>query len=78
MAARAGPKAAGKNAVIGGVLLALIEGLGILITKMLAPGEAPATDAQKNADPTMPPTEPGLAPPVAFPSFNTSSAQERW
>jgi hypothetical protein len=30
----AGPRAATKNAVIGGVLLAAIEGLGIVITKV--------------------------------------------
>jgi import inner membrane translocase subunit TIM17 len=36
LAIRAGPKAAGKNALIGGVLLALIEGLGILISNQLA------------------------------------------
>mmetsp|Transcript_49353 Transcript_49353/g.139749 ORF Transcript_49353/g.139749 Transcript_49353/m.139749 type:complete len:179 (+) Transcript_49353:108-644(+) len=34
LAARAGPKAAGKNALMGGVLLAAIEGLGIMITKV--------------------------------------------
>ena len=34
LAARAGPKAAGRNAVVGGVLLAAIEGLGIMITKV--------------------------------------------
>mmetsp|Transcript_22336 Transcript_22336/g.72009 ORF Transcript_22336/g.72009 Transcript_22336/m.72009 type:complete len:195 (+) Transcript_22336:104-688(+) len=37
LAARAGPKAAAKNAAVGGVLLALIEGFGILMTKMMAP-----------------------------------------
>jgi len=34
LAMRAGPRAAGKNALIGGVLLAAIEGLGIMITKV--------------------------------------------
>ena len=33
MARAAGPKAVAKNAAIGGVLLALIEGLTVLITK---------------------------------------------
>lgn len=36
LALRAGPKTAGKNALVGGVLLALIEGLGIAVTKMFA------------------------------------------
>lgn len=67
LAARAGPKAAGKNALVGGVLLALIEGLGILITKMMAPPLASKDDLKHSADPTAPPTAPGLAPPVAFP-----------
>lgn len=33
LAARAGPRAIARNAVIGSVLLALIEGVGILINK---------------------------------------------
>lgn len=39
LAIRAGRKAVAKNFVIGGVLLALIEGLGIAITRSLAPPE---------------------------------------
>jgi len=39
LAARAGWKAAGKNALIGGVLLAFIEGMGVMLQKMLAPPE---------------------------------------
>lgn len=37
LAARAGYKVMAKNAAIGGVLLALIEGLGVLINQMVAP-----------------------------------------
>ena len=33
-ATAAGPKAAGKNAVIGGLVLAMIEGASIAITKV--------------------------------------------
>lgn len=40
LAARAGPKAALRNAVVGGVLLGLIEGLGIAISSLMA--QAPA------------------------------------
>lgn len=69
LAARAGPKAAAKNAVVGGILLALIEGLGIMITKLLAP-PMPSKDDLKHADPTLPPTQPGLSPPVNFPVFD--------
>ena len=43
LAARAGPRAAGQSALIGGVLLAMIEGLGIMITKYTAP-PAPGPD----------------------------------
>lgn len=37
LAARAGPRAAAGQAVIGGVLLAAIEGVGIMVQEMLAP-----------------------------------------
>lgn len=33
LAIRSGPRAAGKSAIVGGVLLALIEGMGILLTR---------------------------------------------
>mmetsp|Transcript_24737 Transcript_24737/g.46486 ORF Transcript_24737/g.46486 Transcript_24737/m.46486 type:complete len:240 (+) Transcript_24737:165-884(+) len=62
LAARAGPRAAGQSAVIGGVLLALIEGLGIMITKYTAPAMPGPDDyaAQGVVDPTAPPTMGGL------------------
>ena len=37
MASRAGPKAALKNAVVGGVILALIEGVSIGVQRVLMP-----------------------------------------
>lgn len=40
LAIRSGPRAAGKSALVGGVLLALIEGVGIMLTRALA-GQAP-------------------------------------
>lgn len=36
LAARSGPRAAGKSALVGGFLLALIEGMGIMLTRMMA------------------------------------------
>lgn len=36
LAIRSGPRAAGKSALVGGVLLALIEGVGIMLTRALA------------------------------------------
>lgn len=60
LAARAGVKAAGKNALVGGVLLALIEGLGIMITRMTAPSAIPGAESDLLA----PPMD-TLAPPVA-------------
>lgn len=36
LAIRSGPRAAGKSALVGGVLLALIEGMGIMLTRMMA------------------------------------------
>lgn len=38
---RTGPRSAAKSAAFGGVLLAMIEGLGILLTRMTAPPPAP-------------------------------------
>ena len=37
LAARAGLKAAGKNAAVGGVILAAIEGLQIVLARVLGP-----------------------------------------
>lgn len=67
LAMRAGPKAAGKNAVIGGILLAAIEGLGIMITKMTAPPlPTPEQFAEQGqVDP--------LEPPSYLPSFASGS-----
>ncbi|GMH52465.1 hypothetical protein TrLO_g7804 [Triparma laevis f. longispina] len=72
LAARAGPRAAGQSAVIGGVLLALIEGLGIMITKYSAPAMPGPDDyaAQGVVDPTAPPTMGGLG------SFKPSAPPE--
>jgi len=62
LAARAGPKAVAQSAVMGGVLLGLIEGMGIMLNKMLSPDmpspeEMAAMGAQ---DPTAPPTSGGM------------------
>lgn len=63
LALRAGPQAAASAAVVGGVLLALIEGMGIMFGKMFAP---PSPDQmlaeQQRFDPTAPPTQGGLFP----------------
>lgn len=56
LAGRAGPKAMASAAVVGGVLLALIEGMGIMFTKMMAPPVPTAEDYQRAMDPTAPPT----------------------
>ena len=60
LAARAGPKAMASAAVVGGVLLALIEGMGIMFTRMTAPPVPTAEDYQRAMDPTAPPTQGGL------------------
>ena len=41
LAARGGWRAAGRSAAFGGVLLAMIEGLNIFLTKMMAEGSPP-------------------------------------
>lgn len=68
LAMRAGPKAAGRNALVGGVLLAVIEGFGIMINKAFAPG-VPSAEEMAKMDPNSPET---LAPPVPFMSGSIS------
>mmetsp|Transcript_24358 Transcript_24358/g.28060 ORF Transcript_24358/g.28060 Transcript_24358/m.28060 type:complete len:232 (+) Transcript_24358:64-759(+) len=64
LASRAGPRAMASSAAVGGVLLALIEGMGIMFTKMMgAPTSQPMPDGQGApvVDITAPPTSGGLA-----------------
>jgi mitochondrial import inner membrane translocase subunit TIM17 len=74
LAARAGPKQMASAAVVGGVLLALIEGMGIMFTRMMAPPVPTAEDyaAAAVADVTAPPTAGGLFP-TGFPGMGGSS-----
>lgn len=67
LAARAGPRAMASAAVVGGVLLALIEGMGIMFTKMTAPPSPEDILAQQRMDPTAPPTQGGLFPSIGGP-----------
>lgn len=65
LAVRAGPRAMASAAAVGGVLLALIEGMGIMFTKMMAPPVPTAEDYERSMqmnDPTAPPTAGGLFP----------------
>jgi mitochondrial import inner membrane translocase subunit TIM17 len=62
LAARAGPRAMASAAVVGGVLLALIEGMGIMFTHMMAPPSPADMIAAQTMDPTAPPTQGGLFP----------------
>lgn len=63
LALRAGPQAAASAAAVGGVLLALIEGMGIMFGKMFAPPSPDQMIAeQQQFDPTAPPTQGGLFP----------------
>jgi len=83
LAVRAGPKAMAQAAVVGGVLLGLIEGMGIMFTKMMSP-EMPSPEemaAMGAVDPTAPPTSGGLgggggntAPPRSVPEPSSGSA----
>mmetsp|Transcript_1126 Transcript_1126/g.1039 ORF Transcript_1126/g.1039 Transcript_1126/m.1039 type:complete len:249 (-) Transcript_1126:499-1245(-) len=77
LAARAGPKAVASAAVVGGTLLALIEGFGIMITKMMAPPvPGPEELAQMGAmDPTAPPTAGGLMSSTAPPQQSSAAEQ---
>lgn len=73
LALRAGPKTAAKNALVGGILLALIEGLGIAISKMFAQvpqaidpalEQAGAGEAGTGSGGGVPRQTIGLAPPL--------------
>jgi len=63
LAARAGPREMASAAVVGGVLLALIEGMGIMFTKFMAPPVPTAEDYEmaQRQDPTAPPTSGGMS-----------------
>lgn len=81
LALRAGPQAAASAAAVGGVLLALIEGMGIMLGRMFAPPSPDQMIAeQQRYDPTAPPTQgglfptPSLPPPAAASSSSSSSA----
>merc|ERR1719437_316424 len=71
LALRAGPQAAASAAAVGGVLLALIEGMGIMLGRMFAP---PSPDQmlaeQQQFDPTAPPTS--STPPQSSSSNTTN------
>lgn len=73
LAARAGPRVAGQSAFVGGVLLALIEGMGIMFTKITSPPVPTPEDyaAAGAVDVTAPPTTGGLMMP---PSSNSSAS----
>lgn len=62
LAARAGPRVMGQSALVGGVLLALIEGMGIMFTKMTSPPVPEFADPAA-MDVTAPPTSGGLGLP---------------
>jgi import inner membrane translocase subunit TIM17 len=64
LAARAGPRAMAGAAVVGGVLLALIEGMGIMFTKTFAGPSPDDMMAAQMQDPTAPPTAGGLFPSI--------------
>ena len=74
LAARAGPKVMGQSALVGGILLALIEGMGIMINKGLSQGEN-VVGVPMAEDVTAPPTTSGLSLPsnTAPPQQSTPS-----
>ena len=64
LAARGGWRAAGRSAAVGGVLLAMIEGLQIALTKMMSEPTAPpyAPQAYAPPPPRAAPPQRGAAP----------------
>mmetsp|Transcript_34975 Transcript_34975/g.52193 ORF Transcript_34975/g.52193 Transcript_34975/m.52193 type:complete len:232 (-) Transcript_34975:576-1271(-) len=77
LAARAGPKQMATAAAFGGFILALIEGCGIMFTKMTSGSMgAPSPDdlaAAGMQDPTAPPTMGGFGAPSAPPPRRSSN-----
>jgi len=63
---RHGPASAARHAVMGGAILAMIEGMGIMITRMMAPAP-PIPPPGMGLEPP-----PGMAPKTAAPTGNTS------
>lgn len=77
LAARAGPRAMASSAFFGGVILAMIEGFGIAMTKWSGGPE----DMGMMADPTAPPTSGGMVgslapPPVTEPIASESTSND--
>lgn len=76
LAARAGPQQMASAALVGGVLLALIEGMGIMFSRMMAPPVPTADDYAAAAaaanDVTAPPTAGGLW--ASVPSFGGTNS----
>lgn len=78
LAARAGPRAAASAAAVGGVLLALIEGMGIMLSRALSPAPPNAEDYERamQQDVTAPPTAGGLFPSSAAAPPSSPAAKE--
>ena len=57
LAIRAGLKAAGKNALVGGVILAAIEGLGIVLQRVIMPSLEAYQGAPREIDTLEPPVD---------------------
>mmetsp|Transcript_22232 Transcript_22232/g.62583 ORF Transcript_22232/g.62583 Transcript_22232/m.62583 type:complete len:188 (+) Transcript_22232:97-660(+) len=75
LAARAGPRAIAFNAAVGGTLLALIEGVGIMIQKMAAESMQKQQAAEGKAVDTL---DPPIAPPMlSMPSAADASHDDR-
>jgi len=63
LAARGGWRAAGRSAAVGGVLLAMIEGLQIFLTKMMSEPSAPPYAPPQYTPPPPPPRPQAAAQP---------------
>jgi mitochondrial import inner membrane translocase subunit TIM17 len=73
LAARAGPRAIGRNALVGAVLLALIEGIGIAINKAVMKTQMDAMSGGKQ-DTLDPPIPPGFGTRILDPSKSIQSS----
>lgn len=74
LAARAGMKAAGKSALVGGIILAAIEGLNILLMRVIMPQFEKQAEDPAMVDKLLPPPDPLVprAPKRSKPSWEST------
>jgi len=76
LAARGGPRAAATSAVVGGILLALIEGVGIAMSRASASQFKPVPPPLEFPQPPSPPSSTNPSPSTTISESSTSSSNQ--